>query len=373
MFLYSQMDAPEPVLGGRPCLQYSFVDFTLDLVSGVLRRGVEEIALRPKSFEVLKYLVEHHGQLVGKNALIGAVWPDAAVGDNSLSQCLFDIRRALGDDSQQLIRTVARRGYVFAAPVSTPVLEFPRDAGPSVVDQPRGSKRKIVYAAGVVVAAVAIVAAVFLWPHGAGRQELAYEQITNFTDSAVWPALSPDGRMVAFLSFHPLRLKNFSDLRLDRHLKENDGQFALSLSPNETKNRRPYDALIPPILCARLQRYLRCYRPVLIGGSNHVPDALWVSAVGGQLSAEVMSKRIVKLTRRGGPPVSPHLFRSCAATTIATDAPEAVHVVPAILGHAGPEISDRYYNLASSLEASRRYNAVLSELRRRQDGGDTYR
>ena len=77
----------------------------------MLRRGSEEVPLRPKSFAALTYLVEHHGQLVTKSALIEAVWPNTAVGDNSLAQCLFDIRRALGDDSQQLIRTVARRGY----------------------------------------------------------------------------------------------------------------------------------------------------------------------------------------------------------------------------------------------------------------------
>ena len=90
----------------------------MDLDGGFLRRGGEEVALRPKPFEVLVYLVEHHGQLVTKADLTEAVWPDTAVMDNSLAQCLVEIRRALGDDSQQLIRTVARRGYIFTAPVS---------------------------------------------------------------------------------------------------------------------------------------------------------------------------------------------------------------------------------------------------------------
>jgi hypothetical protein len=69
-------------------------------------------------------MVEHHGRIVPKSALIEAVWPNTAVGDNSLAQCLFDIRRVLGDDSQQFIRTVARRGYVFAAPVTTHTVEL---------------------------------------------------------------------------------------------------------------------------------------------------------------------------------------------------------------------------------------------------------
>src|SRR5512138_3646122 len=98
--------------------QYRFGEFVLDLETGFLRRNGQDVPLRPKSFEVLTYLVVHHGKLVPKNDLVEAVWPDTAVTDNSLSQCLFEIRRALDDDSQTVIRTVARRGYVFDAPVS---------------------------------------------------------------------------------------------------------------------------------------------------------------------------------------------------------------------------------------------------------------
>src|SRR5882672_2157028 len=120
------MSSLEPRSVEKPRRQYSFGEFTLDLERGALTRGGEEVALRPKSFETLTYLVERHGQLVTKSTLIESVWPDTAVGDNSLAQCLFDIRRALSDDSQQLIRTVARRGYLFTAAVTTPVVEFPR-------------------------------------------------------------------------------------------------------------------------------------------------------------------------------------------------------------------------------------------------------
>src|SRR6185369_2680168 len=98
--------------------QYRFGEFVLDLDTGFLRRNGQDVPLRPKSFEVLTYLVVHHGRLVPKNELVVAVWPDTAVTDNSLSQCLFEIRRALEDDAQTAIRTVARRGYVFAMPVS---------------------------------------------------------------------------------------------------------------------------------------------------------------------------------------------------------------------------------------------------------------
>src|SRR5437660_12598080 len=97
---------------------YFFDQFTLDLTRGSLLRGQEEIKLRPKSFETLKYLVENNGRLISKDELIHAVWVDTAVTDDSLVKCLKDIRHALGDESQQIIKTVPRRGYIFDTPVS---------------------------------------------------------------------------------------------------------------------------------------------------------------------------------------------------------------------------------------------------------------
>ncbi len=104
---------------------YSFDDFTLDLDRGCLLRAGEEAKLRPKSFDVLKYLVEHNGLLVSKNDLMQAVWPDTFVTDGSLVQCLIEVRRALGDDTQRYVKTVPRRGYIFEATVSESAAETP--------------------------------------------------------------------------------------------------------------------------------------------------------------------------------------------------------------------------------------------------------
>ncbi|HEY0457704.1 MAG TPA: winged helix-turn-helix domain-containing protein [Pyrinomonadaceae bacterium] len=97
---------------------YSFDEFSLDLTRGALLRGASEIKLRPKSFEVLRYLAENGGRLVTKDELIAAVWTDTAVTDDSLVQCLKDIRRALDDNGQVIIKTVPRRGYIFEKEVS---------------------------------------------------------------------------------------------------------------------------------------------------------------------------------------------------------------------------------------------------------------
>ena len=98
-------------------LTYRFGEFTLDLARGCVRKAGEEIRLRPKVYEALKYLVQNPNRLVGKEELIQAIWPDSFVTDDSLVQCALELRRALGDRDQRLIKTVPRRGYLFAAEV----------------------------------------------------------------------------------------------------------------------------------------------------------------------------------------------------------------------------------------------------------------
>ncbi|MGH9871408.1 MAG: TPR end-of-group domain-containing protein [Pyrinomonadaceae bacterium] len=92
---------------------HSFADFTLNLTRGCLLRGAQEIKLPPKPFAALKYLVENPGRLISKTELIKTIWPDTAVTDDSLVQCMIEVRRALSDERQQIIKTVQRRGYIF--------------------------------------------------------------------------------------------------------------------------------------------------------------------------------------------------------------------------------------------------------------------
>ena len=112
------MSKPELQVRKIVCQGYVFDDFTLDLDRGCLWRAGQEIKLRHKSFEALKYLVEHNGRLVSKADMIQALWPDVFVTDDSLVQCLIEVRRALGDDEQRYVKTILRRGYLFNARVS---------------------------------------------------------------------------------------------------------------------------------------------------------------------------------------------------------------------------------------------------------------
>jgi DNA-binding winged helix-turn-helix (wHTH) protein len=92
-----------------------FDRFALDLTRGRLRTGDQEIALRPKAFEVLRHLVTNAGRLVSKRELFDVVWPNVAVTDDSLVQCIRELRDKLGDTDHRLIETVPRRGYLLNA------------------------------------------------------------------------------------------------------------------------------------------------------------------------------------------------------------------------------------------------------------------
>ena len=94
-----------------------FGSYALDLRRCSLMRGQEQLGLRPKAFDVLRYLVENPGRVVSKDELMGAVWPGVFVTEDALVHCISDVRHALSDNTQQIIETVPRRGYLFAAEV----------------------------------------------------------------------------------------------------------------------------------------------------------------------------------------------------------------------------------------------------------------
>jgi len=97
---------------------YHFEGYTLDAARCSLRAADRVIELRPKTFEVLRFLVENAGRVVTKEEFIRAIWPDVVVTDESLSHCVSEARYAIGDTSHAIIKTVPRSGYRFVAPVS---------------------------------------------------------------------------------------------------------------------------------------------------------------------------------------------------------------------------------------------------------------
>jgi TolB-like protein len=97
---------------------FQFEGYTLDVARSSLRTADRDVQLRPKAFEVLRYLVENADRLVAKEELIRAIWPNVIVTDEVLTHCVSEARKAIGDVRQAMIKTVPRRGYRFAAAVS---------------------------------------------------------------------------------------------------------------------------------------------------------------------------------------------------------------------------------------------------------------
>jgi DNA-binding winged helix-turn-helix (wHTH) protein/tetratricopeptide (TPR) repeat protein len=98
-----------------------FAPFCLDLRAECLLRGSQPVRLRPKTFAVLRHLVQRAGVLVTKDELLDAVWADTAVTENTLTQSIGELRRVLKDDSTppRFIETVHHRGFRFIAPTTS--------------------------------------------------------------------------------------------------------------------------------------------------------------------------------------------------------------------------------------------------------------
>ncbi len=119
-----------------------FDAFTLDLSRCALLRDDVEVPLRRQAFDMLRYLAERPGTLVTKDELLEAIWRGAAVGDDSLTRCVSDIRNALGDHDHRIVQTVRARGYLLNAQVVEAASDTPPP--PAVLpDAPAGQLPRI--------------------------------------------------------------------------------------------------------------------------------------------------------------------------------------------------------------------------------------
>lgn len=152
-----------------PVACFRFGNFVLNLERGCLQQDGVEVELRPKAFGLLCYLVGNAGRLISKTELVEAIWPKVFVSDDSLSQCVLEIRKSLGDHERNLIKTVPRRGYVFDCEVE--VIALP--AIPTASAEPRSAPRFLENAhrfrwkialAGLGVAAASILALSINYP-----------------------------------------------------------------------------------------------------------------------------------------------------------------------------------------------------------------
>lgn len=169
-----------------------FDRFVLNPDAANLSRDGNEVRLRHKSFDVLLYLARNPGRVVTKDELIEAVWPDIFVTDNSLVQCISDIRVALNDDDQKILKTIARRGYLFAAPVTEGEPRPPQPASPkpekdaSFVDgiRTRFSTGRL-YPVTIIIGLILLATAVVVWwSNSKSSRQLAEQPAVATPESA---------------------------------------------------------------------------------------------------------------------------------------------------------------------------------------------
>ena len=105
-----------------PTVVFRFADAEFEQLSGTLRVAEQERRLRPQTAAVLAQLLEHAGHIVTHDKLTQSVWGETIVTDNSLAQCISEIRGVLGSSRDNVIETVPRRGYIVRTPVAREVV-----------------------------------------------------------------------------------------------------------------------------------------------------------------------------------------------------------------------------------------------------------
>lgn len=149
---------------------FEFGDFRADRTQRLLfdRDGLP-VAVPSRAFDVLLYLVQHAGNLIDKASLMDAIWPNTVVEDGNLTQCVFTLRRILGEarGEHRYIVTVPGRGYQFVAPVRV-IDEVDQ---PTAVRAPRA--RSAMRKVGLIVVALALASAGVGWWFGSRAEATA--------------------------------------------------------------------------------------------------------------------------------------------------------------------------------------------------------
>jgi integrase/recombinase XerD len=176
--------------------------------------------------------------------------------------------------------------------------------------------------------------------------------------------LHRDGLTIALLALRPMRLRNLTGLELGRTLHHGPTGWCITIPADETKTHRAIEVGWPPSLVDALAIYLARHRPVLLHGGS--TKALWVGSSGQALAEHTIRQAIIRRTQAAlGVPINPHLFRDCAATTLAIEDPAHVGAAATILGHTSSRTTHKHYIQANTLAASRRHLDAVAARRRR--------
>jgi len=217
---------------------FHIADWEVQPQLNCIRRAGQSCHLEPKVMQVLIHLASHSNEVMSKDRLIQAVWPDTFVGDDVLTRSISEIRRAFDDDARapRIIQTIPKAGYRLiapveintidaeAVPVATPVAapvhavesapaghesssvlvaepQSPTAQPPVSAGRPNTRTIWMAFAALLTVALLALVAS-HLWTSKPSRRPASVLRTVPFTSypgNQAQPAFSPDGNQVAFV------------------------------------------------------------------------------------------------------------------------------------------------------------------------------
>jgi Tol biopolymer transport system component/DNA-binding winged helix-turn-helix (wHTH) protein len=279
---------------------YRFDEFALDVAQSRLTRRGQEVALQPKVFEALLLLVRRAGQLVTKQELLDALWPDTIVNEEALTQVIRKLRRALDDDpdAPRFIQTVLKRGYRFLPAVTEQRQgeENPATADDvGAVSRPRPVGlwrgllpsatlpfRRAVLWAGIGVLGIGLFASWQILKTHSPQQtppgsftpgSLRVQRLTYFPEREEYGDFSPDGKSFVFVSKHK------GDGRFKLYLMLTAGGDPVRLTQSEAEELSP--RFSPDGRWIAVTRF-----------EAGQPPSIWrISALGGQeslLAADAM-------------------------------------------------------------------------------------
>jgi site-specific recombinase XerD len=171
-----------------------------------------------------------------------------------------------------------------------------------------------------------------------------------------------NGLIIVILALTQIRLKNFVALEIGSSLKEVDGSWWISVPAGGTKNRRWIEKRIPNVFNRIIELYLKEARPILMKSPS--PDnSLWISGrTGRRFTYKNLGSLVSKITLQTlGVDVSPHLFRTAAASTAAVNLPNFPYLATALLGQADRRIADEHYKCTTSLSAAKIYGDLIQQ------------
>jgi integrase len=173
-----------------------------------------------------------------------------------------------------------------------------------------------------------------------------------------------DGLMVALLAVCPIRIKNYAALEVGTTFKAEQGNWWINLPYGSTKTDAADQRPVPDYLQDAVELYLAESRPLLIR-SRPATSALWISSrTGRPYTTKNLGTRISNITLETiGVDVSPHLFRTAAATTSAYYGTDMPHLASAVLGHSDPPLTEKHYIRTTTLNAAKDYAAILRRRR----------